>query len=302
MPVKPRIGVVTVTYNSGSVLEPFLKCVFEQTDADLMLFAVDNASTDTTLQILNQSDDTRLISIANSKNRGVAEGNNQGIRAALDAGCESVLLVNNDTEFDATLFSSLVAGLQRYDVGMICPKMMFYDEPQRIWAAGGKFQPLFGYRAVHLGADQIDTGQHDQAKLVTYAPTCCVLIQKQVFDQIGFMDERYFVYSDDVDFMYRAMRHGIKLMYFPEALLYHKVGRLTGGCNSLFSHRYCTRNRVFFMLLHLGVFASVPALIFYEMYFVAGFLSRKFGLTALRVKQNALFEGVGMWRSSPRPR
>jgi len=294
----PLIGVVTVTYNSGEVLLPFLRCVFEQTHRDFILFVVDNASSDATLRLLHECGDERLRLIRNADNRGVAAANNQGIRAAIGAGCASVLLINNDTEFEPRLFSLLVEGLSKYDAEMICPKMMYFDEPNRIWAAGGKFQPWLGYRTAHFGANEIDAGQHDRTRHITYVPTCCVLIKTIVFEKIGLMDERYFVYLDDVDFMYRAMKNGVSLIYMSEATLLHKVGRLTGGEDSPFTHRYCTRNRVFFMLMHVGPIYCVPLLVFYQLYFIASLLSRRFSLTSFRTKERAVLEGIGMWRAA----
>ena len=293
---KSQIGLVTVTFNSGAVLPQFLECAFKQTHRDFILYAVDNASKDDTVRILRECADERLRIIANPDNRGVAGGNNQGILAALEAGCSSILLINNDTEFDAELFSQLDAGLEKHGVGMICPKMMYFDEPERIWAAGGSFQSWLGYRAMHFGADQLDAGQCNQARLVTYVPTCCVLINSKVFDKVGLMDESYFVYMDDVDFMYRAMKAGIKLLYLPEAKLLHKVGRLTGGEDSPFSHRYCTRNRVYFMLQHLGLLYSAVMLVFYQLYFASCLMCRRVSFKAYCTKQKAVFEGISMWR------
>jgi hypothetical protein len=189
------IGVVTVTYNSAEVLPDFLRCLFAQTHHNFILFAIDNASKDDTINILHRCTDRRLTVIANPDNCGVAAGNNQGIRAALEAGCDSVLLINNDTEFEATLIANLLEGLAMHRVGMTCPKMMYYDEPQRIWAAGGTFQPWLGYRSVHLGGGEIDRGQYDLTRLVTYTPTCCVLIARPVFHKIGLMDERFVAQS-----------------------------------------------------------------------------------------------------------
>lgn len=294
MTLKSKIGVVTVTYNSGSVLPQFLECVFHQTYPHFILFAVDNASKDDTLRLLKECSDERLRIIANPDNRGVAEGNNQGIGAALEAGCGSVLLINNDTEFDAALFSQLDEGLDSYRTGMICPKMLYFDEPERIWAAGGEFQPWRGYRIIHLGADQIDAGQCDRARLVTYVPTCCVLIKREVFETVGLMDERYFVYMDDVDFMYRAMKAGIHLMYLPEAKLLHKVGRLTGGKGSPFTDRYLTRNWVYFILKHFGMILAAPILVLYQIYYARGLLTRQFGLKVYCLKQKAFLEGLAM--------
>jgi len=154
-----RIGVVTVTYNSAEVLPDFLRCMMAQTHADFLLFAVDNGSQDSTVELLKECQDSRLAVIANPDNRGVAEGNNQGIRKALEAGCCSVLLINNDTEFGKTLMEQLAQGLETYSSAMTCPKMLFFDEPERIWAAGGFFQPRLGYRVLHYGDGEVDPGR-----------------------------------------------------------------------------------------------------------------------------------------------
>jgi len=293
-----RIGVVTVTYNSQAVLEPFLRCVFSQTLGDFLLYAVDNGSKDETVELLRRESDPRLRCILNSDNRGVAEGNNQGIRAALADGCESVLLLNNDTEFDPDLFEVLIWFLSRSRLGMCCPKMMYFDDQNRIWAAGGELQSWLGYRARHFGLNELDAGQHDSPRIVTYVPTCCVLIRRQVFDEIGLMDPRYFVYLDDVDFMYRALKASVKLLYVPYAKLFHKVGRLTGGVESPFATRYCTRNRVFFLLQHLGILRSAPILLIYQAYIALGVICGRFNLASFRIKQRAILEGLALWRAA----
>jgi GT2 family glycosyltransferase len=289
------IGVVTVTYNSAEVLPDFLRCLFAQTHHNFILFAIDNASKDDTINILHRCTDRRLTVIANPDNCGVAAGNNQGIRAALEAGCDSVLLINNDTEFEATLIANLLEGLAMHRVGMTCPKMMYYDEPQRIWAAGGTFQPWLGYRSVHLGGGEIDRGQYDLTRLVTYTPTCCVLIARPVFHKIGLMDERYFVYVDDVDFMYRAMKAGVKLMYLPGATLLHKVARLTGGEESPFTIHYVTRNRMFFLLKHFGMAYALPWMIAHQVLYFAKFLVARKGVQWLYLKERSLWQALGMY-------
>jgi GT2 family glycosyltransferase len=292
------IGIVTVTYNSSNVLLPFLQCLASQTHQEFVLFAVDNSSKDDTLQILRDFADPRIRTLANRDNVGVAEGNNQGIRAALDAGCSSVLLLNNDTEFGPTLVEQLAQSLAMGPAEMVCPKIMYYDEPNRIWAAGGKFQPLFGYRSVHYGEGELDHGQYDQQRLVTYVPTCCVLIGREVFAMVGLMDSRYFVYVDDVDFMYRAMIAGVKLLYLPEVKLLHKVSSLTGQEESVSMIRYCTRNRVYFLLKHLGLMRALPVLLVYQLHFLLALLTGKLEGAIYSEKQRAVVRGLLMWRSS----
>jgi GT2 family glycosyltransferase len=258
--------------------------------------AVDNASRDNTIELLTQCSGESLIIIANLDNRGVAEGNNQGIRQALEVGCSSVLLLNNDTEFDETLLECLAAGLETYACDMVCPKMLFFDEPDRIWAAGGFFQPRLGYRTLHYGEGDLDRGQFDQARAVTYTPTCCVLIRADLFAKIGLMDARYFVYSDDADFMYRALKAAARLYYLPSATLLHKVGRLTGGDSSPFNIRYSVRNRAYFKLKHCGRMSASFWNLMYRAYYLAKFLSFKSSLATLKMRQCAISEAYKMPR------
>lgn len=292
------IGVVTVTYNSEEVLPDFLRCMAVQTHREYILFVVDNASKDCTVGILRDCRDQRLRVVVNPDNLGVAAGNNQGIRAALGAGCRSVLLINNDTEFEPTLIAQLDQGLTHHRVEMACPKMMFHSEPERIWAAGGAFQPWRAYRSIHLGEGEIDSGQYDTARLVQYVPTCCVLIKKEVFEKIGLMDEQYFVYWDDTDFMYRAMKAGVRLMYLPQAKLSHKVASLTGGSGTPFAIRYGTRNSLYFLLKHFGLILSLPWLALTQIVWCQKFLFNRQPKSWFVMKESAFHESLSLWWKS----
>ena len=103
-----KIGLVTITYNSANVLQPFLDCVWKQTHSNLVLYIIDNASGDATLSILEDEQDGRLKIIKNATNLGVAKANNQGIEKAISDGCDQVLIINNDVEFESTLIEKLI--------------------------------------------------------------------------------------------------------------------------------------------------------------------------------------------------
>src|ERR1700751_1947832 len=98
-----KIGAVTVTYNSGQVIDGFMASMLRQTHPDFALYVVDNASSDQTLERVGQHKDPRVSVIRNQKNVGIAEANNQGSEAALAAGGGDDLFVNNDTEFEPSL-------------------------------------------------------------------------------------------------------------------------------------------------------------------------------------------------------
>jgi GT2 family glycosyltransferase len=292
------IGVVTVTYNSAEVLPEFLCCMAQQTYKNFLLFAVDNASAENSVRLLEEWGDERLRIIPNPTNRGVAGGNNQGIKAALNAGCTSVLLINNDTCFAPTLLEELNNGLFQYDVDMTCPKMLFFDQPDHIWAAGGGFQLWQGSKSFHYGEGEVDHGQFDQPRLISYVPTCCVLIRKAVFERVGLMDERYFVYWDDTDFMFRAKRLGVKLMYLPGIKLFHKVGSLTGGGDNdtPFAVRFGTRNSLLFLLKHYGLVLTLPWMALCQIVWTTKLVLGKKPKVWFQRKQSALAESISLWR------
>jgi GT2 family glycosyltransferase len=291
-----KIGVVTVTYNSGSVLEQFLHSVAAQTYGNFLLYAVDNASQDTTLTQLEASNDARLRVIPNSVNVGVAEGNNQGTRAALADGCDYVLYLNNDVEFEPETFAFLVAEINALSGDLLAPKILF-DDRVHIWSAGGTFNPLKGYFGFPTGQGEIDHGQYETPMRIKNAPTCCLLVRRAVFDAIGMMDAKYFVYHDDSDFLLRAWRAGLTMFYTPRARIYHKASVLTGGSASPFSLRYSTRGHVYFMLKNLGVMRCLFYLPALQLRMVMKVLFRSISWGEFLIRQRAFFEGIAVWAS-----
>lgn len=288
--VSGRIGVVTVTYNSEMVLPDFLRSLEQQTCTDFILFAIDNASDDHTVRNLQAWLDSRLVLITNPDNLGVAAGNNQGIRAAVEAGCEYVMLLNNDVVFGPELFQQLANGLQEHNCEMTTPMMYYHDRPNIIWAAGGHFQPWLGYRCVHSGHGRNDNGKHLKPRRTQYAPTCCVLLRREVFGRIGLMDVRYFVYCDDTDFLLRASKAGERMYLVPDAKLWHKVGSLTGSASE-FSIRFNSRNRAFFLVKFLGRILSLPFTAAYRLYYVARYLAGIDNYRVLSLKQASWTNG-----------
>ena len=288
----PLIGIVTVTYNSGAVIRDFMESVFKQSYRNFKLFVVDNSSSDDTLSSLAEFSDPRLVVMPNSTNLGVAEGNNVGVRAALASGCSSVLLINNDTVFGPELVTTLDEGLGKYQCEMIVPKILYFDPPDKIWSAGGAFS-LFRGRPKHLGFGMRDDGRFDDSREVEYSPTCCMLIKKDVFERIGLMDPKYFVYFDDADFCLRAHRGGVKLVYAPDTKLFHKVSSLIGH-RSETAIRYVTRNHVYYVLKHFRFFQILYYLPVCQLHIFVRCLFAKNRAKAFVIAQKAFWEGISV--------
>jgi len=300
-----KIGLVTITYNSTDVLRSFLDCVWKQTYSNLILYVIDNASADATLLMLDNQMDSRLRVVKNAKNLGVAKANNQGIRQAILDGCDQVLIINNDVEFESTLIEKLIKIQIENKCSLVTPKMMYYDNPNHIWYAGSDFLKIKGFLPIHKGMRQRDEGEFNGVFQVEYAPTCCLLVKKQVFEDVGLMDEKYFVYFDDTDFLYRVLideRH--KLFYFSDVEFYHKVGSLTKSVDkegmkeyrSDFFIKQTTRNHVYFLKKIGGSYAYLFILFLLFKNNIRIFTNPKFRLTFKNWKliNKSYFEGLRM--------
>ncbi len=245
-----KLGLVTVLFKSDDVLEDFFKSISLQLFTDYHLYLIDNSPSEQTDALLNQSKGqynvTTLTHIKNPENYGVAKGNNQGIELALKDGATHIILLNNDIEFDQPfLFNELMDCAINKQEDIVIPKILYHGT-RKIWMAGGKFIHYKGTSAT-IGDMQEDAEIYNKEKHFDYAPTCFMLLSRKVFNEIGTMDEKYFVYYDDNDFIIRAVNHGFKIYYLPKLEVFHKVSFSTGGHESLFSIYYLNRNRIYFI-------------------------------------------------------
>lgn len=269
----PKIGIVTVLYNSASVLDEFFATLESQTYCNFILYVIDNHSPDDSLakaRALSVGVSFETVVIAEPENWGVAKGNNIGIRRALADGCDYVLLSNNDTVLEPCTIASLLTGMQEAHATMAVPKIYFHGTDQ-FWYAGGRFDTL-RCGTPHLGLLQADRGQYDTPCLTSYAPTCFMLVDRHVFSRVGLMDETYFVYYDDSDFVWRALREGSeKLAYVPLSRLWHKESTSTGGIQSDFYTYYIHRNACYFARRHFTPFRRG----IFSLYLILHYILRK---------------------------
>ena len=243
-----KIGLVTVLFKSDNVLPDFFKSIAKQTHKDYILYLVDNSPNSISDKIIEEclaeNPITEYKHIKNTDNPGVAEGNNIGIRQALDDNCSYVLLLNNDIELEQDLvFSTMLSLCEKQGEKIIVPKIFYYNT-HKIWMAGGNMNK---WRAlgIHYGDGKDDGPEYNMAKYITYAPTCFMLIESSVFKTVGLMDEKYFAYYDDTDFVFRALKAGYKMYYEPALTVLHKVSSSTGG-DSTFYVYYSNRNKIYF--------------------------------------------------------
>ncbi|MCB0284685.1 MAG: glycosyltransferase family 2 protein [Calditrichaeota bacterium] len=282
-----KIGLVTVLYKCDDVLPGFFKSISLQQYSDYVLYLIDNSENPDTDQLIEhlavKYPLTQYMHHKTGGNIGVAAGNNIGAGLAFDSGCSHIILLNNDIEFEQDyLFTRL---MEQCDGGekMIVPKVYYFDT-RRVWMAGG-YMDKWRALGVHYGYNKPDLPKYDQRKYISYAPTCFMMIAKEVYDRIGYTDEQYFAYYDDTDFVWRATKAGFKLLYEPLLHILHKVSSSTGG-NSPFYVYYSNRNKIYFIRKNLRGIQRYFA-------FVYTFLSRVvFYLRFDKVRRRKLIQGI----------
>lgn len=261
------VGIVTVLYNSDEVLPDFFDSLSKQEGVRYRLYVIDNGSTDSGTRLsesLAAQFGIDAVCVFNDANFGVAKGNNQGIEMALVDGCTHVLLANNDTAFEPRTIVRLLDAMRETGRPAATPKIMYHGRPDLFWYAGGRINRWVGY-TTHFGDMQPDRGQYDEQITTDYAPTCFMMIERRVFDVVGRMDERYFVYFDDTDFVWRMNRQGQSILYVPSSVVLHKVSVSTGGSLSPFTMYYGNRNRLYFVLKNLRGAHRLVAIAYFMM-------------------------------------
>lgn len=176
-------------------------------------------------EVINLPSNKKLIIIKNEKNYGFAKGNNSGVKYVLkDLEVDYVLILNNDTVVDKRFLTSGVQLMERKkDVGIVTGKIFFYDDPQRIWAAGGHINLFLGTGG-GVGSNQLDKGQFKEIKEIDYAPGTMMLIKRSVIEKIGYLPECYFATVEEMEFALEVSKEGYKIIYNPNSIIFHKVG------------------------------------------------------------------------------
>lgn len=189
-----------------------------------------------------------LILIKNDENYGFAEGNNIGIRYALQTlNADYVLLLNNDTVVDKDFLGKMVnTGENSSNIGIIGPKIYYYNEPNKIWCIGGKIDWKLA-RGLHVGTNEVDTDQYNEIKEFDYVSGSAFLVKREIIDKVGLMDKKFFLYFEETDLALRASQNGYKNVYDPKAKIWHKVSKSGGGLSKPIGLYYITRNRWLFM-------------------------------------------------------
>ena len=229
-----RLSIVILSYNTKRYLEQVLRSLARIKKNDWEVIVVDNASQDGSAQMVKE-EFPFVKCIINKKNVGFSAGNNSGIRRAQGA---YVLLLNSDTEVrDAESIPTLLSYMDKHpDIGAVTPKVVLADGTMDMASHRGiptpwnSFSYFIGLERVFgklPGIQRIFGGYHQTWKRIEYThevdacTAAAMFVRAAAIDEVGLLDEQFFMYGEDLDWCYRFRKAGWKIVYNPEATIIH---------------------------------------------------------------------------------
>jgi GT2 family glycosyltransferase len=223
----PRVAGLVLNYNGRDVTLLTLQSLLRLDYPALDLVVIDNGSTDDSRSAI-AAEHPGLKQLRVDENRGISWGLNHGLRWALAAGYDYVLLMNNDIEVAPDLLQFMVACAESDPtIGCVGPKSYYYYDRERLWSAGG----ILRFRESvtrERGDREIDNGQYDHDEEVPYVNGCAMLARREAFERTGLWDPVYYVGVEDADWCVRMKRQGFRCHYAHRARLWHMISHSLG--------------------------------------------------------------------------
>jgi hypothetical protein len=216
----PRVIAIILNTNRRADTLCCLDSLRKNTYPDISAIVLDNDSSDGSAEAVSEAyPDVDILHL--SRNLGYAGNNNIGIRAALARGAEWILILNEDTILDPDCVLRMAEAAERDPrTGIVGPMVYHYEEPDVIQSAGGRLGPR--WQSVHLGQNEPDRGQFAAPHEVDWISGCAIMVRREVIEQVGGIDERYFYYWEETEWCLRAGKKGWKVIHVPQAKLWHK--------------------------------------------------------------------------------
>ncbi len=262
----PFVHVLVINWNGREHLDACFRSLLDSPYEHARFVLVDNGSDDGSVAFVREAfgGDPRVEILALERNLGWSGGNNAGIRRALEAGADYVLLLNNDTWTDPNALSELVARMEAEpDLGALAPKMLLYDQPELLNSVGIECS------VIGVGWDR-GLGRADGPKWdapVDVAGVCggACFLRCSAIDQVGLLPEDYGIYLDDLELCLRLWNAGFRVQTCPSARVRHKFSATMGKPEHVDRKYYLnTRNRFRLLLRNYPLRAAgtlLPALV-----------------------------------------
>ena len=245
----PKVIVLILSFNGKHLLKEAIESYQSNDYSNYEVAVIDNGSTDGTMDYVAANwPDIEII--RTEKNLGYSGGANLGLKYAFeDQKADYVLFTNNDVRADRQIIRALVdAAIADKGIGFTIGKVYYYDRPQVLHSVGKKYDE-FRWNGGHIGRNEMDNGQYDQAEERAWCDDIYWLINKDVYDEIGGYDTEFFLQGEDYDYQARAKKRGYKIYYTPEAKLWHMTSATIGRASAYVEY-FNSRNPLIVQMKH----------------------------------------------------
>lgn len=249
----PLVSILIINWNGEDILHSCLESIFNQKYKNIEVIVVDNNSFDNSIEIIKKFKKVKLIE--SKINLGFAGGNNLGYKSVRG---DYVLLLNTDAIVTDNFLVKIVDLMQNESsIGIVQPKVFYttenFNKKDVINSIGAFFMSTgFLYYPGYGKAGNL--AKYNKKELIFSAFGACMLIRKKVLETTGFFDPDYFMYFEETDFCMRAGIAGWKLVYIPDAVIYHQGGVSTKkfGIEKIYFHSFKNRICTYLKNLEIG--------------------------------------------------
>ena len=262
-----NVTFAVLNYNGSDLLKVILPSIYAQTAEGFRVNVIDNGSTDDSIELIEREwPETNVVRIP--ENIGVTRALNRAIQSA---DTEYVALLNNDIELEPNWIAEMLAELERHPEAAVADsKMLNFFRRDEIDGAGDAMARTGECRKRGFG--EPDRGQYEQPEEIFSASGGAAVYRRRVFDEIGFFDEDFYAYYEDVDWGFRARLRGYSARYVPSAVAYHMGSATTKRDKQRSYTHYLPRNSLLMTLKNFPAQSLVrhgPRVVGYQLKWLA---------------------------------
>lgn len=288
----PLVGVVIVNHNLRDSLRETLASFRKVSYPGLRLVVSDNASGDGSVAMV-RSEFPEVLLLAHKHEQGYARAASLGMAALVDD-VKYIFSTTNDVVVAPDMISLLVRHAESDPkAGVIGTKIYFFDRPQVLWHAGARIHPLHGH-SYHFGWERRDGPRFGRLRECDFVTGCGFLLRSEALKKAGFFKEDLVFYSEDAELCYRIREAGYRVLYLPEAKMWHKTGT-TLAKNRPVQLRYSTRNNLYLLRRHRVGWH--PWTLYAHLLIVSPLKMALFVLLGRWRNAAGIFKGIQDWRA-----
>lgn len=268
------VAIILVNWKQYAVTADCIRSLQQVMGIKYDIILIDNKSEDNSAEMFNRHfPEIRLIE-ANA-NLGFAGGNNLGIAYAVRENYDYIMLLNNDTIVEPDFLTPLISYMEQHpDTGVIQPLIYFQHDRSLVWN-GGSYYNRWLSRAHTPGYNKRLQPNSTSLQEVDWVTGCAFFTRASIFQELGMLNDRFFMYYEDVDLSFRIKKAGYRLMYQPESIIYHIAGRSgkeaekrKEGFIHPITHYYNLRNRIWMVRKYTKPH-FIPTSVLYHSFYIA---------------------------------